>query len=161
MEGSIATRVLYVPPFPIHVTAALAANGPPPPASAAVAVADSAFAPTDNAVASGGNTTSSVAFVRSRSVQLLPPSPAPLFPSFLPSFLSSFFPPSPSIAIGPPSVAVGRKQGSAIISYSSGLSVEFPHSIHHMMHLHHIQGEQCQFLSGMPILEQHFTKPGD
>ena len=50
MKGSIATHVLYVPPFPIPVTAALAAIGPPPPSLpparrgyAAVAVADSTF----------------------------------------------------------------------------------------------------------------------
>ena len=50
MKGSIATHVLYVPPFPIPVTAALAAIGPPPPSLpparrgyATVAVADLTF----------------------------------------------------------------------------------------------------------------------
>ena len=133
MEGSIATHVLYVPPFPIHVTAALAGNGPPPPPHPppASAVADSTFGPTDNAVASGGNTASGVAFLVSRSFQLLPaflPSLPPP-PSPPPSFISSFFPPSsssPPPPPPPPSSSIGRKRGSAIISYPSGLSVEFP-----------------------------------
>ena len=110
----------------------------PLPASAAAAIADSTYAPTDNAVASGGNTASGVASLLGRSFQSLVAEkmsqynvllycdifPATrlnccllAFPPSRPPFISSFFPPSapppsapppPSIAIGPLSVVSGE-----------------------------------------------------
>ena len=112
MKGSIATHVLYVPPFPIPVTAALAAIGPPPPSLpparrgyAAVAVADSTFVRRRRR-RQHRSLRSGVAILvgprrgrgRGRSLEMLPVarcaalplSLPPHDPSFLPSFLPSF-----------------------------------------------------------------------
>ena len=72
---------------------------------------------------------------------LHPSPPLSLSPSFLPSLISSFFPPSASppryrrcrrrrsrSALG--RLDVSREARSAIISYPSGLSAEFPPSLH-------------------------------
>ena len=158
MKGSIATHVLYVPPFPIPVTAALAAIGPPslPPARrgcAAVAVADSTFVRRRDA--GGGNTARFVLVLPSLSAlgavgaaagllsccpsPAAPPSLYPSLshdPSFLPSFLPSFRRRRASaVAVGRPS-PVGREKGSAIMWYPSGLSVAFPPSPALWNHLH-------------------------